>query len=142
VERISQPSCEEGQRTGALRFGILASWPWPAPCDLLNTVVGFTTGACAQVSGLLGGASSSAQMIYDPRRLQLKGLIRPIQRTNTYVLTPDSIRVALFCTRLYNRPVGPLAADRPPAPPELRQALPVIYQVDDSAQHARMGTAA
>jgi hypothetical protein len=36
-ERISQPSVEEGQRTGALRFGILASWPWPAPCASWQT---------------------------------------------------------------------------------------------------------
>jgi cell division septation protein DedD len=31
LARISQPSLQEGQRTGALRLGILASWPWPAP---------------------------------------------------------------------------------------------------------------
>ena len=28
-ERISQPSLEEGQRTGALRFGDQRPWPWP-----------------------------------------------------------------------------------------------------------------
>jgi hypothetical protein len=96
------------------------------------------------VSGLLGGAYSSAQMTYDLRRLRLKGLIRRIERTNRYVLTGDGIRVAVFYTKLHHRLLGPLlAADRPPAPPQPRQALRVIdHQVDDYVQHARMRTAA
>jgi predicted MarR family transcription regulator len=83
-------------------------------------------------------------MTYDLRRLRLKGLIRRIERTNRYVLTPQGIRVAVFYTKLHNRLLGPLlAADRPPAPPELRQALRVIdHQVDDYVHHARMGIAA
>ena len=147
-ERISQPSLQEGQRTGALRFGdprvmALAG----ALCVLLNTVVGFTNRSLrAQVSGLLGGGSTytAAQMTYDLRRLRLKGLIRRIERTNRYVLTPEGIRVAVFYTKLHNRLLGPLlAADRPPAPLELRNALRVIdRQVNDYVQHARMGIAA
>jgi hypothetical protein len=44
-----------------------------ALCVLLTTVVGFTNQSLrAQVSGLLGGASSSAQMPYDLRRLPRK----------------------------------------------------------------------
>ena len=147
-ERISQPSVEEGQPTGALRFGdprvmALAG----ALCILLNTVVGFTNRSLrAQVSGLLGGGSTytAAQMTYDLRRLRLKGLIRRIERTNRYVLTPEGIRVAVFYTKLHNRLLGPLlAADRPPAPPQLRDALRVIdRQVNDYVQHARMRVAA
>ena len=145
-ERVALPSVEEGQRTGALRFGdprvmALAG----ALCILLNTVVGFTNRSLrAQVSGLLGGAYGSAQMTYDLRRLRLKGLVRRIQRSNRYVLTGDGIRVAVFYTKLHNRLLGPLlAADRPPAPPELRQALRVIdHQVDHYVQHNRMATAA
>jgi hypothetical protein len=96
------------------------------------------------VAGLLGGAYSSAQMTYDLRRLRLKGLIRRIEHSNRYVLTPDGVRVAVFYTKLYNRLLGPLlAADRPPAPPELRDALHVIdRRVDGYVQHARMGIAA
>jgi hypothetical protein len=111
-----------------------------ALCILLNAVVGFTNRSLrAQVSGLLGGAYSSAQMTYDLRRLRLNGLIRRIERTNRYVLTPDGGRVAVFSTKLHNRLLGPLlAADRPPAPPELRQALRVIdRRVEDYLQHAR-----
>lgn len=44
-----------------------------ALCILLNAVVGFTNRSLrAQVSGLLGGAYTSAQMTYDLRRLRLK----------------------------------------------------------------------
>jgi predicted MarR family transcription regulator len=96
------------------------------------------------VSGLLGGAYSSAQMTYDLRRLRLKGLIRRIEHSNRYVLTPDGIRMAVFYTKLHHRLLGPLlAADRPPAPPDLRDALRVIdRRVDTYVQHARMGIAA
>jgi len=145
-ERISQPSVQEGQPTAALRLGdprvmALAG----ALCILLNTVVGFTNRSLrAQVSGLLGGAYSSAQMTYDLRRLRLKGLIRRIEHSNRYVLTPDGIRMAVFYTKLHHRLLGPLlAADRPPAPPDLRDALRVIdRRVDTYVQHARMGIAA
>jgi hypothetical protein len=145
-ERVALPSVEEGQRTGALRFGdprvmALAG----ALCVLLNAVVGFTNRSLrAQVSGLLGGGYSSAQMTYDLRRLRLKGLIRRLERTNRYVLTPEGVRVVIFYTKLHNRLLCPLlAADRPPAPPELRQALRLIdHQVDHYVQHARLGTAA
>jgi hypothetical protein len=61
------------------------------------------------------------------------------------VLTPDGVRVAIFYTKLHNRLLCPLlAADRPQAPPELRQALRLIddHKVDDYVQHARLGTAA
>jgi hypothetical protein len=145
-EPISQPSVQQGQPTAALRLGdprvmALAG----APCILLNTVVGFTNRSLrAQVSGLLGGADSSAQMTDDLRRLRLKGLIRRIEHSNRYVLTPDGIRVAVFSTKLHHRLLGPLlAADRPPAPPDLRDALRVIdRRIDTYAQHARMGIAA
>jgi hypothetical protein len=79
-------------------------------CILANTVVGFANRSLrAQVSGLLGGAYTAAQMTYDLRRLPLKGLIRRIERTNRYVLTPDGIRVAVY-TKLHNRLLSPLLA--------------------------------
>ena len=96
------------------------------------------------MSGLLGGAYTSAQMTYDLRRLRLKGLIRRIEHSHRYVLTGDGLRVAVFYTKLHHRLLGPLlAADRPPAPPDLRDALRVIdRRVDTYIQHARMGIAA
>jgi hypothetical protein len=53
-----------------------------------------------------------AQLV--PRRLRLAGLIRRIEYTNRYVLTPDGIKVAVFYTKLHNRLLRPLlAADQP-----------------------------
>ena len=58
---------------------------------------------------------------------QLNGLIDRLDGTKTYVLTPDGQRVALFYTRLQDQLLRPLlAADHPPAPVELRQALRTI----------------
>ena len=54
-------------------------------------------------------------MTYDLRRLRLAGLIRRIEHTNRYVLTPDGIRVAVFYTKLHNRLLRPLARRRPAA---------------------------
>ena len=62
-------------------------------------------------------------MSYDLARLRLNGLIERRPHTNTYVLTPDGQRVAIFYTKVHDRLLRPLiAADRPPAPPELRAA--------------------
>lgn len=62
---------------------------------------------------------------------------------DTYALTPDGQRIAIFYTKLYNRLLRPLAAaDQPEAPPGLRHALAAIDRhVDDyitpSATQAR-----
>jgi hypothetical protein len=129
LERVGQPSVEEGQRTPALRFGdprvmALAG----ALCALVHAAVGFTNRSlCARVSSLLGGPYTSAQMTYDLRRLRLKGLVRRLPHSNTYVLTPEGARVAIFYTKLHNRLLGPLLeANRRPATAELRQALKVV----------------
>ena len=136
-ERISQPSLKEGQRTGALRFGEPRAMALAgALCVALNTVVGFTNRSLrAQVSRLLGGPYGSAQMTYDLRRLRLKGLVVRVPHTNSYTLTPDGPNAAIFYTKCYGRLLRPLlAADRPPATLELRQALRTIdHAVEDYA---------
>jgi hypothetical protein len=80
-------------------------------------------------------------MTYDLRRLRLAGLIRRIEHANRYVLSPDGIRVAVFCTKVCNRLLRPLlAADQPQAPAELRAALKTIGQhVDGYISRARLG---
>ena len=146
LERVGQPSVEEGQRTPALRFGdprvmALAA----ALCALVHAAVGFTNRSlCARVSSLLGGPYTSAQMTYDLRRLRLKGLIRRLEGTHTYVLTPDGARLAIFYTKLHDRLLGPLlAADQPPASLDLRGALKVIdSSVADYVARARIKPAA
>jgi hypothetical protein len=145
-ERCSQPSLEEGHRTGALRFGdprvmALAG----ALCVSLGSVVGFTNKTLrGLVNGLLDGPYNRAQMTYDLRRLRLKGLIRRLPKSNTYVLTSDGQRFALTYTKVGRRLLPPLlAADRPPAPPELRSAYKVIAShVDTYLDRARLRPAA
>ncbi|HSH61946.1 MAG TPA: hypothetical protein VK988_20315, partial [Acidimicrobiales bacterium] len=144
-ERISQPSLEEGQRTAALRFGdprvmALAG----ALCVSLNAVVGFTNRSlCAQVTQLLGDTYSASQMTYDLRRLRLKGLIRRVEHSNTYTLTPDGVRFSIFYTKLEHRLLRPLlAAHQPPAPTPLRTALRTIDQaLNDYTDRAHLEAA-
>ncbi len=56
------------------------------------------------------------------------------------MLTPDGVRVAVFYTKVHDRLLRPLlAADRPPAPLPVRQALRTLdHDVDDYINNARM----
>ena len=72
-----------------------------ALCAGLHVITGFTNRSLrARVSSLLGVPYSMSQMSYDLRRLRLKGLITRLPRSNTYVLTPDGQRVAIFYTKV------------------------------------------
>jgi hypothetical protein len=125
-ERVAQPSLADGQRAPALRFGdprVMALTG--ALAIATNVVTGFTNRSLrSQVSALLGVPYTQGQASYDLRRLRLKGLIVRLEHSNTYVLTPDGQRVAIFYTKLHNRLLRPLlAADKTPAPQPVRQAL-------------------
>jgi predicted MarR family transcription regulator len=116
-----------------------------ALCMVVHAVAGFSNRSLrALVAGLLGTTYTASQMTYDLRRLRLHGLIQRLPGTNTYVLTPDGIRVALFYTKVHDRLLAPLlAADHPPAPPALRHALRVVDQaVADTVTNARLGATA
>jgi hypothetical protein len=146
-ERIHQPYLREGQRTGAFRFGDVRAMALAgALCCVIHAVTGFTNQSLrGLVAGLLGSDYSTAQMTYDLRRLRLHGLIQRLPHTNTYTLTPDGIRVAIFYTKVHSRILGPLiaGADQPPAPLELRRALTTIDRlINQYTQHARLRTAA
>ena len=82
-------------------------------------------------------------MSYDLRRLRLHGLIRRLPHSNTYMLTNDGIRVAVFYTKLQNRLLRPLLeADKPPAKIEIRRALKTLETaVADYIQTARLAPA-
>jgi hypothetical protein len=148
-ERVAQSTLDEdGRRSTALRFGdprVMALLG--ALCIWLNSL-GFTNRSLrAQVSQLLGVPPSQYtrnQMSYDLARLRRKGLIERRPGANTYDLTPDGQRVALFYTKVHDRILGPLiAADRPPASPQLRRALATIERsVADRIEHAVVGKAA
>jgi hypothetical protein len=146
-ERIAHPSVDaDGRRTPALRFGdprvtALAG----ALAATLATATGITNKSLrALMTGLLHAPYTPGQMTYDLRRLRLAGLIRRIERTNRYALTPDGIKFAVFYTKLHNRLLRPLmAADQAQAPPELRQALRTLnWHVEDYINRARLGKAA
>jgi len=79
------------------------------------------------IGGLLGEPYNQARCCYDLRRLKLKGLIRKVEHTNTYVLTPDRQRFAIFYTKIGNRVLRPLmAADQIPAPIAVRRSLQTL----------------
>lgn len=141
-ERVALPSIEKGQRTGALRFGDARAMALAgALCANVHAVRGFSNRSLrAQVAQRLGAPYSAPQMTYDLRRLRLKGLVRRLGRTHTYMVTAPGIRLALFYTKLHDRLLRPLfAADHPPAPPALRQALQVIDRsVEDYVRQARI----
>ena len=145
-ERIHQPYAWEGQRTGAFRFGDQRAMALAGSlCLVIHAVTGFTNKSLrGQVAGLLGRDYTSSQMSYDLRRMRLHGLIEKTPRTNTYTVTAEGIRVAVFYTKLQARLLEPLLeADKPPAPLELRRALSTIQRVlGDYVTNARLGLAA
>ena len=99
--------------------------------DPLNTLHG-GGGAGLQparlMTGLLGGANYSMNQASDDlARLRLNALITRVPGRNRYRLTSDGLRFAIFYTKLYDRLLRPLlAADQPPAPPSVRNALRTI----------------
>jgi hypothetical protein len=145
-ERIHQPYAREGNPTGAFRFGDPRAMALAgALCYLVHAVTGFTNASLrGLVAGLLGTDYTTGQMTYDLRRLWLHGLIERIPRTNTYRLTAEGQRVAVFYTKLRRRLLAPLLdADKPPAPAEVRRALATIDRaIVDYVANARLGTAA
>jgi hypothetical protein len=142
-ERIAHPSVTaDGRRTPALRFGdprVMALTG--ALTATLLAATGITNKSLrALMTGLTHAPYSPGQMTYDLRRLRLAGLIRRIEHTNRYVLTPDGVKAAVFYTKLHNRLLRPLlAADQPQAPHELRAALRAIDQhIDGAITRARL----
>ena len=129
--RRLRPYHRDGQRTGALRFGdgrvmALAG----ALCLTVQAIAGFNNRSLrALVGELLGSTYTSAQMTYDLRRLRLHGLIARVPKSNTYFLTPQGLRVALFYTKVHDRLLTPLlGADTPPAN-ELMQSRDVLREL-------------
>jgi hypothetical protein len=137
-ERIAHPSVEDGRRASALRFGdprvqALAG----ALANTLTAAVGITNRSLrAQIPTLLGDTTTgytTSQASYDLTRLRVKGLITRLPGRNVYHLTTDGQRFAVFYTKLHNRLLRPLmAANAPPAPLQLRQALHTIDQHIDN----------
>jgi hypothetical protein len=141
-ERVAQPTVRDGRRAPALQFGDPRVMALVGALAIgVNVVAGFTNRSLrAQASALLGVDYTMSLASYDLPRLRMKGVIVRLGHSNTYVLTPDGVRVAVFYTKVHDRLLRPLlAADRPPAPLPVRQALRTLdHTVDDYINHARM----
>jgi len=146
-ERVALSSVTaDGRRAPALRFGDPRVMALVGALVLtVQAVAGFTNRSLrAQVNALLGATYTANQMSYDLGRLRLNGLIERIEGTNTYLLTADGQRVAIFYTKIHDRLLHPLlAANAPPAPTELREALRTIDRhVHAYITDAHLGNAA
>jgi hypothetical protein len=141
-ERIARPSSTDGRRAPALRFGDPRVMALAGALAMsVNLIGGFSNKTLRPlVAALLGEPYEQGQASYDLRRLKLKGLIVRLEHSNTYVLTPDGQRFAFSYTKIQNRLLRPLlAADRAPAPLEVRRALRTLeLAVDDYIREARI----
>ena len=93
-----------------------------ALCVCLNALSFTNRSLRAQVSRLLGEAYTVNQMSYDLGRLRLNELIDRVPDTNTYVLTSEGQRVAIFYTKVQNRLLRPLLASHQPPGRTTRRA--------------------
>jgi hypothetical protein len=145
-ERVALPSVTaDGRRAPALRFGdprVMALVG--ALCIGLNAVVGFTNRSLSRP----GDRPARHRIHHQPNELRPGSTTsqrnhRTTPRTNTWVLTKQGQSVAVFYTKVHDRLLHPLlAANAPPAPPELRDALPTIDQhVRNYATAARLTAA-
>jgi hypothetical protein len=145
LDRLQQPTVEDGQRVSALRFGD------PRVMALLQAITGFThlprgfrnRELRPHVEALLGRPYSAAQMTYDLRRLCLKGLIHRIPNTHRYTATSYGLKVAFFYAKLYLRILRPNWQARLPAddrlPRSLRAALDQLErEIDKLHQEATL----
>lgn len=141
-ERIARPSLVDGRRAPALRFGDPRAMALAGALAMtVNLIGGFSNKTLRPlVTDLLADTYNQSRCCYDLRRLRLKGLIIRLPHTNTYVLTDDGQRFAIFYTKLHNRLLRPLlAADQPPAPLAIRQALRTLdHAAEDYIGEARI----
>ena len=122
--------------------------------ELLNTVAGqlvpagsmfaFLAAHRAEVFPDAGAPYGMTQASYDLARLARNGLITRRPHANTYDLTPDGLKFAIFYTKVHDRVLSPLfTAGQPQAPPPLHAALRTIeQQIDYSIAAARLPSAA
>jgi len=116
-----------------------------ALCVTVGAVTGITNKSLrALMTGLLGTPYTMAQASYDLARLARNGLITRRPHANTYDLTADGLKFAIFYTKVHDRVLAPLfTAGQPPAPPPLRDALRTIERhIDQRLADARLPTAA
>jgi len=132
-QQLNQPGQVAGQRVAGLRFAD------PRVQALLSTLVAFRLlpqgfanhdlrELLAPLLGFAPDQLTPGQMTYHLRRLRLHGLIQRIPSSHRYQVTTIGWRVALFCTRVYNRVLRPgLSQIAPGAPPGDARLLQKCY---------------
>ena len=144
-ERIACPTTVGQVRAPGLKFGDPRVQALAGALLMITlTVTGLTNKSLrACVATFTNTPYNCAQASYDLRRLRLKGLLERLPNTNTYHLTPDGTRFALFYTKLHDKIFLPLmSADHPPAPNDLRQALTTIdHHINNYLNNAQLNPA-
>jgi hypothetical protein len=106
--RVNEPVEVHGQRASALRFAD------PTVQALLSALLLFrllprglfqprTAGPMGTSAGESSRFLAPGQMTYHLRRLRLHGLIERVPKAHRYRVTDSGWRIALLCTRRYNR---------------------------------------
>jgi hypothetical protein len=128
-QALQSPVTVEGQRASALRFG-------DARVQCLLTVLlllclqleGFRNRQLrpllARMIGLEESNIPPGRVSYELRRLRLHGLIKRIEGTHRYRLTPEGLRTVLFYQRTYARIIRPGLSVIPST--SCRQDLPMV----------------
>src|SRR5664279_6378407 len=102
----SPPTAGGPQPCGSATLG---SWPWSALSPSGSTPSPASrTGAFAPASPDCSAPPTPNQTGYDLARLRLNGLIERLNGTNTYILTDDGQRVAIFYTKVHDQLLRPL----------------------------------
>ncbi len=130
LDDLHRPTCANGQRASALRFGDQRVQGLFAALLRFNLLPqGFRNRDLRQtVAGLCGLQPEDygpSRMTYDLRRLRLRGIIERIPHTQRYRLTPEGLRIALAYHRTHARVLGPVlsATSDPEANSKIRSAL-------------------
>jgi hypothetical protein len=110
--QVNQPVVVNGQRASALPFADAAVQALFAALLVFRLLPrGFTNRDLrdhwAPLIGVKAQTMSPGRMSYQLRRLRLHGLIARWPKTHRYRVTDSGWRLALFCTRTYNRVLRP-----------------------------------
>jgi hypothetical protein len=110
--QVNEPVLVDGQRASALRFAdSLVQALFSALLVFRLLPRGFSSRDLrdhwAPLIGRTAQSITQGQMSYHLRRLRLHGLIERIAGSHRYRMTDQGWRIALFCTRTYNRILRP-----------------------------------
>jgi hypothetical protein len=110
--QVNEPAVVNGQRASALGFSDQAVQALFAALLVFRLLPrGFSNRDLrehwAPLVGQTAQTITPGRMTYQLRRLRLHGLIERLPKTHRYRVTDSGWRIALFCTRTYNRVLRP-----------------------------------